>query len=128
MILGMVRGAIVGESLRLGAVVAGVPLIVRKLERVDAGRREQPPQWTLLWFEAADADADRLAELLAGALEARGGWYADFHSDSDVTVVFSGRIFRYRRGDRSERAKVEAYARSIGVPDEQLDWAEQADS
>jgi hypothetical protein len=43
-------------------------------------------------------------------------------------VVFSGRIFRYRRGDRSERAKVEAYARSIGVPDEQLDWAEQADS
>jgi hypothetical protein len=77
-----------------------------------------------VWFEAADADADRLAELLADALDARGGWYADFHSKSDVTVVFSGRIFRYRRGDKSERAKVEEHARAVGVPDEQLDWAE----
>jgi hypothetical protein len=39
-------------------------------------------------------------------------------------VVFSGRIFRYRRGDKSERAKVEEHARAVGVPDEQLDWAE----
>jgi hypothetical protein len=120
----MVRGAIVAESLRVGAVIENVPLIVHKLERIDVGIEEQPPHWTLVWFEAADADAGRLAELLADALEALGGWYADFHSDSDVTVVFSGRIFRYRRGDQSERAKVEEYARAVGVPEEQLDWAE----
>jgi hypothetical protein len=120
----MLRGAIVAESLRLGAVMDAVPLIVHKLERIDAGVDEQPPHWTLLWFEVADADADRLAQELSNALDARGGWYADFHSDSDVTVVFSGRIFRYRRGDESERAKVADYARSVGVPDQQLDWAE----
>jgi len=120
----MVRGAIVAESLRVGAVIEEVPLVVHKLERIDAGLEEQPPQWTLLWFEAADADADRLAEALADALEARGGWYADFHTETHVTVVFSGRIFRYRRGDQGERAEVEEYARSVGVPDEQLDWAE----
>ena len=39
-------------------------------------------------------------------------------------VVFSGRIFRYRRGDETERAKVADYARSVGVPEQQLDWAE----
>ena len=120
----MLRGAIVAESLRLGAVVEGVPLVVRKLERIDAGVREQPPQWTLLWFEADEADADRLAVALADALEANGGWYADFHSDAEVTVVFAGRIFRYSRGDDTERAKVADYARSVGVPEEQLDWAE----
>jgi hypothetical protein len=120
----MFRGAIVAESLRLGAVVEGVPLVVRKLERIDAGVQEQPPQWTLLWFEADEADADRLAAALADALEANGGWYADFHSDTEVTVVFAGRIFRYRRGDDTERAKVADYARSVGVPEEQLDWAE----
>jgi hypothetical protein len=120
----MLRGAIVAESLRLGAVIDEVPLTVRKLERIDAGPNEQPPHWTLLWFEAADKDADRLAQALSVALEARGGWYADFHSDSDVTVVFAGQIFRYRRGDAGERAKVEDYARSLGVPEEQLDWAE----
>lgn len=71
-----------------------------------------------------DADAHGLAEALADALEERGGWYADFHSDSEVTAVFAGRIFRYHRGDGGERAKVEAYARSVGVPEEQLDWDE----
>jgi len=60
------------------------------------------------------------AEALADALEARGGWYADFHSDTEVTVAFSGRMFRYRRGDQSERARVKEYARSVGVPDEPL--------
>jgi hypothetical protein len=120
----VIRGAIVAESLRLGAVVEGVPLLVRKLERVDAGLKEQPRQWTLVWFEADDDDAGRLAEALADALEARGGWYADFHSDTEVTVAFSGRIFRYRQGDQGERARVKEYARSVGVPDEQLDWAE----
>lgn len=120
----MLRGALVAESLRLGAAVQGVPLVVRKLERIDAGVEGQPPQWTMLWFEADDADADRLAAALADALEANGGWYADFHSDAEVTVVFAGRIFRYRHGDETERTKVADYARSVGVPEEQLDWAE----
>ena len=105
----MIRGAIVAESLRLGAVVEDVPLVIRKLERVEAGLEEQPRQWTLVWFEADDDDAGRLAEALADALDARGGWYADFHSDTEVTVVFSGRIFRYRQGDNSERARVKQY-------------------
>lgn len=85
---------------------------------------EQPPHWTLLWFEADEADAHPLAEALADALDANGGWYADFHSDSEVTVVFAGRVFRYHSGDRAERAKVADYARSVAVPEEQLDWAE----
>lgn len=123
-LLVMLRGAIVAESLRLGVVVEGMPLVMRKLERIDAGLDEQPPHWTLLWFEADEADGDRLAESLADALEPNGGWYADFHSDTEVTVVFAGRVFRYRRGDGGERAKVADYARSVGVPEEQLDWAE----
>jgi hypothetical protein len=120
----MIRGAIVAESLRVGGAIDALPLTLRRLERVDAGIAEQPPRWTLVWFEATDADADRLADQLADALEPRGGWYADFHSDSDVTVVFAGRIFRYRRGDEAGRAEVATYARSVGVPEQQLDWAE----
>ena len=91
---------------------------------VEAGLGEQPREWTLLWFEAPDDDGDRLAEALSASLEADGGWYADFHSDSDVTVVFAGRVFRYRRGDAPARAEVAEYARSVGVPEQQLDWAE----
>jgi hypothetical protein len=107
----MLHGVIVAESLRLGAVIEDVQLLVHK--RVDPGVDEQPPHWTLMSFEAAEADADRLADALSDALEPTGGWYADFHSDTDVTVVSSGHIFRYRRGDKNERAKVEGYARSV---------------
>jgi hypothetical protein len=120
----MLQGAIVAESLRLGATIEGVSLVVTKLERIGAGLGEQPREWTLIWFEAADADADRLAQGLSNALAVEGGWYADFHSAAEVTVVFAGKVFRYPRGDTSERARVVDYARSLGVPDEQLDWTE----
>src|SRR4051794_16822068 len=120
----MLRGAIVAESLRPGAKVEGVGLLVRKLERLHAGIGDQPGTWTLISFEADDDEAELLAAALSDALEPTGGWYADFHSDTQVTVVFAGRTFRYRRGDTRARDEVADYARSVGVPDEQLDWAE----
>jgi hypothetical protein len=40
----------------------------------------------------------------------------------ETFVVFSGRIFRYRRGDQTARTAVEAHARSVGVPESELDW------
>jgi hypothetical protein len=55
-------------------------------------------------------------------LERDGGWYCDFRSDDEVFVVFCDRVFRYPRGDRTARSTVEDYARSMGVPEAQLDW------
>jgi hypothetical protein len=37
-------------------------------------------------------------------------------------VVFAGREFCYRLGDVAAKGIVEDYARSVGVPDSQLDW------
>jgi hypothetical protein len=37
-------------------------------------------------------------------------------------MVFAGRIFGYPRGDTGSRVAAEAYARSVGVPESQLDW------
>jgi len=42
----------------------------------------------------------------------------------DHMVVFAGRVFRYRNGDVAGRAEVADYARSVGVPEHQLDWPE----
>jgi hypothetical protein len=120
----MLRGAIVAESLRIGATVEGLRLIVHKLERVEAGLGGQPRAWTILWFEAEEEQGHRLAQALSASLQGHGGWYADFHSESEVTVVFADRVFRYRRGDSRERTRVTAYARSVGVPEPQLDWTE----
>jgi hypothetical protein len=126
----MASGTIIGESIRFGAALDGIPLTVRRIRR---GGPEQlspqqeaagmPSRWTLIEFEVEDHDALALASALADVLE-DSGWYVDFHSSGEKFVVFAGRVFRYHRGDELGRAEAEAYARARGVPQAQLDWPE----
>lgn len=119
-----ISGTLIAESLRVGGTVEGVALTVRKITRADLGSLDagQPRSWTFLEFEADDGDAGLLAEALSGALDGGGGWYCDFRNDKETFVVFSGRAFRYPRGDTSGRAAAKEYGRSVGVPEAQLDW------
>ena len=117
-------GALLAESLRPNAVLDGIPLAVTKIYRAalgDAGAG-QPELWTVFEFQVPADRASELAEALSRLLLADGGWYCDFRSAEEVFVVFSGRIFRYPRGDHAGRAKAEEYGRSVGVPEAQLDW------
>jgi hypothetical protein len=118
------KGVLLGESLRPDALLEGVVLEVSKIYRRLAGDVEagQPELWTFFEFEVPAEAVEELAKRLSRALKAKGGWYCDFHSDDEMFVVFAGRIFRYPRGDRSERERVEEYGRSVGVPETQLDW------
>lgn len=120
----MIQGCIVAESLRVGARFAP-DIRVTTISRQDMSGSVvdgQPAIWTLIDFTAEDRDADRIAAELARCLAAEGGWYADFRVDDDHVVVFADTVFRYRRGDRAGRADAEAYGRTAGVPDHQLDW------
>lgn len=124
----MATGTIIAESIRPGAKLGGLGLLVPAIERVEPTDMspEQheagiPPQWTLLRFEIADDDAARLAADLAAILS-DVGWYADFHTDTETFVIFAGRTFRYPTGDREARSDAEAYARARGVPEAQIDW------
>jgi hypothetical protein len=120
----MIEGTLIAESIRAGAELDGVRLVTRKISRSAAGDASagQPELWTLIEFEAGDPDADLLANALAKVLDRQHGWYADFHSPDETFVVYSGRVFRYPRGDSAGRAEATAYGRSVGVPDHQLDW------
>jgi len=37
-------------------------------------------------------------------------------------VIFSNKVFRYTRFDADGRRAPEDYARSLGVPEHQIDW------
>lgn len=117
----MYRGALILESLKVGSVLDEIPLVVRKISRsgVASATAEQGSVWSLLEFEVEEAE--RLADLLAGVL-AQPGWYADFHNDSEIFVVFPERVFRYRRGDDVAREEAKAFGRTLGIPEPQLDW------
>lgn len=120
----MLKGTLIGESVRLGGSLEAVPLKVEKIYRLESGdpTAGQPLAWTFFEFEAPDDTADVLAAALSRALDAAHGWYCDFRTDDETFVVFAERVFRYPRGDRAARAEVEAHGRSVGVPESQLDW------
>jgi len=119
-------GGLLAESLADDAVLDGVPLTVTKVFRAAVGDTTagQPRDWTFIEFSVPASLVDTFAESLSRALRAQDGWYCDFHSDSEVIVVFHGRVFKYPTGDPTGRAEVEGYARSVGVPEAQLDWPE----
>jgi hypothetical protein len=126
----MASGTIIGESIRFGAALDGIPLTVRQIRRSGPGRLSpeqeaagMPERWTLIEFEIDDQDAPVLASALGDVIDDKG-WYVDFRSREETFVVFAGRVFRYPRGDESGRAEAEAHARGRGVPDAQLDWPE----
>ena len=120
----MIEGALIGESMRVGAELDAAPLVVRTIGRQAWGDTSagQPEVWTVIEFEADERDAAVLAGGLAKALSADCGWYADFRTPAETFVVFAGRVFRYPRGDGAGRAEAAGYGRSMGVPQSQLDW------
>jgi hypothetical protein len=121
----MIEGTLITESLRVGTSLENLELTVRKISKLRPGDTtpEQPEIWTLLEFEAGDADAGELARAFAGALDDQPmAWYADFRSPAETFVVFPGRIFRYQRGDHVGRAEAEAHGRQLAIPETQLDW------
>jgi hypothetical protein len=120
----VLEGVLIGESLRVGAELAGVPLQVTKVSRVEvtSAAAEQPRQWTLLDFAAEEGDAERLAEQLATCLAPTGGWYVNYNTTAEAFVVFAGKVFRYPRRQADGREQAKDYARSIGIPEPQLDW------
>jgi hypothetical protein len=121
----MIEGTLIAESLRVGTNLENLRLTVRKISRhrQDDTTPGEPEIWTLLEFEAGEADADDLAQTFAGALDYQPvAWYADFRSPAETFVVFPGRIFRYPRGDHAGRAEAEAHGRQLAIPESQLDW------
>jgi len=125
----VIRGTIILESLRADASLTGFRFVVRTIERgrpklsaeqVAAGF---PTVWSGVDFELEDARGGELAAALSRMLEPIG-WYANFSSEAETFIVFPGRVFRYPRAAPQGRAEAQAYGRTLGIPEHQLDWSE----
>jgi hypothetical protein len=124
----MARGQLIAESLKMGERfhVRGLRLLgaVRVEPPEERLRADQPRCWTFIGFEMDDELAPAVANALAGALDGDGGWYCNFSTADEAWVVYRGRVFRYAIGDPVGRADAQAYGRSRGVPEPQLNWGE----
>lgn len=122
----MVSGYVIAEGMRTDSQLSGIPLALTKIERwaIENATAEQPSVWTMIKFEFAERDAERVIAALAEVLDERGGWYSDLWLGDERIIVFAGKVFRYARGDEAGRAEAQAYGREHGVPEPQLDWAD----
>ena len=110
--------------MRPGTALADLSASLVKVERdtVSNATPNQPKVWTIVTFEAS-LEPDRLAAKFSEVLDDDPSvWYTHFRVGDELFVVFPRRIFRYRVGDTTERARAQDYARSLGVP--QIDWDE----
>ncbi len=98
-------------------------LTITKVETWEPGELGRPagPTWTATFFEGDEDTADETAELISNAMKDLY-WYANIHLPVDEIVIFARKVFRYRRGDAEARKAPEDYARSVGVPEHQIDW------
>lgn len=119
------KGTLIQESIRVGATLRTVHLVVTEVRRFVVGDvpQYQPPVWTVLEFEADDRTAEQLAASLAGSLD-QPGWYANFSTADETFVVYPSRVFRYPRNEEHGRKEAQAHGRALGVPEPQLDWSE----
>jgi len=121
-----VSGILIAESILRDRPFEGVTLLVHTVSRGDVGDTAagQPLTWTFVEFELEDAAVDDLAAALSRSLDPSHGWYCSFRTAEEQFVVFASRVFRYPHGEREGRRQAETYARSVGVPEAQLDWSE----
>jgi hypothetical protein len=121
-----VSGVLIAESILKDRPLDGVKIEVHKVSRGDAGDTTigQPRTWTFIEFELEDAAVDDLVAALRRSLDPSHGWYCSFRTVEDQFVVFAGCVFRYPLGQAEGQFRAEAYGRSVGVPEAQLDWSE----
>lgn len=109
----MLEGTIVEESLVDSRILNDFEVVSVKL----TGNPDPVGRWHLWNVRATEEQIAALERQLKG-----GTWYAHFWDSNQVTAVFSGRSFTFPHADRAAWGPVLAYGRSLGIPEEQLDF------
>ena len=119
----MMNGLLIKESLADPSALEWVHITKTESWQASNTAEYQPVLWTALSFEAADHQADTIAEKLSQALKPQG-WYINASTVAHVYVIFPNKVFKYRKRDGIQRAEAKQYGRSIAIPEHQLDWSE----
>jgi hypothetical protein len=125
-----------------GAMKYGGPVITESLDSEDCLghlvmiRREewhpeniagyQPPVWNVVIFENDDDNIEAVLQALSRCIKER--WFVDISAESKKYIVFKNKIFGYDRSSMTVKAEAIAYGRSVGVPEQQLNWPDFGDT
>ena len=116
-------GLLLREGLKDLSVLDMIRGIKTETWGVTSGANAPPRLWTAVHFEGDESNAAMIAERLSQSLSPNR-WYGRISTENRVYVMFPNKVFKYLRGDRQSREKAQEHARSMGIPDDHLDWGE----
>lgn len=73
--------------------------------------------WHLHKVAVTRAEIENVARILED-----GPWYADFYDEERTVVVFRNKVFEFASGDEEAAKPALNYGRSLGIPEDQLDF------
>lgn len=109
----MYEGTIVEESLTDSRFLNGLEQVSVRITNAE----DPASRWHLWQVRVTREQIAELREQLAP-----GAWYAHFWQGNEVVAVFRGREFAFDRDRRDTWEEAIAHGRSVGIPDEQLDF------
>lgn len=118
-------GVIIEESLTDNSVLQDVKIISTKVEPVTVHHKTPwVKQWTLHTIEIPEDKAADVAEKISKALDKEHDWYADFKTDTQHYVIYTGKVFHITdRTDKKQYDEATEYGISVGIPDYQVDFS-----
>lgn len=118
-------GVIIEESLTDNSVLKDVRIVSTKVERVTEKHKTLwVKQWTVHTVEIPEEKAAEFANSISKALDSEHNWYADFKTETEHYVIYTGKVFHITdRTDKEQYDKATKYGISIGIPDYQVDFS-----
>jgi len=89
------------------------------LDNIQIDKTYKEKDWTLHDISVKEDKINEFSKYLSS-----GPWYVHFWEEGkdDIRIVFKDKIFNIKSSDKSTWAEAVAYAKSIGIPEEQLDF------
>lgn len=87
------------------------------LDKVKIVKTWQDKDWTLHDVLVEENQLEELQKSLAD-----GPWYMNFWKGNDMKVVYKDKIFDIKISDKSTWMDAISHGKSIGIPEEQLDF------
>ena len=119
----MYHGLLIKESLRDQDILNSLKITKEESWDIDDASPGQPKVWNVAWFEIVDEVIDEMVEKLCQSLDV-GKWFLEISNEQTMYIIFKEKVFKYQKGYLAGRKQAEDYARSIGIPEQQLAWKE----
>ncbi len=114
-------GTVIVESLLSDSVLNFVDVKHRETAELIDALPDQSKEVTIVVFECGDDMAAAVAEEISRHLRPNH-WYADIRQEYDTFVIFPNKIFRFAPKETEKHQKAVDYAKSLGIPESQIDF------